>query len=318
MMRILSTVAAGALLLAGSASAQTYSIGTNPQGSLFYAAGTALSRVMVEETGLQFRVQPYAGSSTYMPLLHAGKLEFGMANVVEAAFAYTGQELFREELNNIRMVAAVFGNLSGYAVRKDSPIRTIEDLRGKKVPVEYTSGRIFHFIASAALATRDMTDKDVDGVPTPNFVSAAKLFMSGRVEAAYLPVTAGVTKEADATISGGIRFLEMGCTEEDEKKIKSLVSAAFIDKLSPSDALPYITADPTCFINVPFTLVAGKHVPDEAVYNLVKTMLASKETLAKSLGAFNGMNRDTVARLHPMPHHPGAVKAYQELGIPQK
>ena len=316
MIRTFTAALAGATLFATATSAQTYSIGTNPQGSLFYATGTALSRVMVEETGKQFRVQPYAGSSTYMPLLNAGKLAFGMANVAEAAFAYSGTELYREALTNVRMVAATFGNVSGYAVRKDGDIRGIEDLKGKKVPVGYPSG---HFIAGAALATRGMTDKDLAGVPSPNFVSAAKLFMAGRADAAFLPVNAGITKQVNATVKGGIRFVKMGCEETDETKIKSWVSAAFIGKMSPSKTRPFIVEDPTCLIDVPFTLVAGKHVPDEIVYTLVKTMIANKAALAKSLGAFNRMDiKKGIARKHSMPHHPGAIKAYQELGIPQE
>ncbi|MPY69339.1 MAG: TAXI family TRAP transporter solute-binding subunit [Alphaproteobacteria bacterium] len=311
-----SAACAGAVLLAAAgATAQTYSIGTNPQGSLFYASGTALARVMVEQTGLQFRVQPYAGSSTYLPLIDAGKLAFGMANVAEASFAYAGEHLFKTPLRNVRQVAETFGNVSGYAVRKDSSIRTIADLRGQRVPVEYTSGRIFHFVASAALATADMTDRDLEGVPSPNFVSAAKLFMAGRVDAAYLPVSAGITKQANATIRGGIRFLKMGCEAADEARIKTIVPPAFIGKLSPGKTQTGIVEDPTCVIDVPFTLVAGKHVPDEIVRKVVVTMVRNKPALAKAMAAFNRMDTKNLGRKHPNPHHPGAIKAYKELGL---
>ena len=49
---IVSTFAATGLL-AGTAMAQTVSIGTNPQGSLAYAAGAGVSKVAIENAGVE-------------------------------------------------------------------------------------------------------------------------------------------------------------------------------------------------------------------------------------------------------------------------
>lgn len=304
---------AGAAVLAAGASAQTYSIGTNPQGSLFYATGAAIAKVMVEKTGMQFRVQPYAGSSTYMPLIHAGKLAFGMANAAEAYFAYTGKELFSRAHPNVRQVAVTFGTNSAFAVPADSPIKTVADLKGKSVPVGYTSGRIFHFLASAALATAGLTEEDLDGAPTPNFVTGAKLFMAGRTDAAYLPLNAGISKQANATIKGGIRYLKMDCGADEA--MQKVLPVASVGKESPGKNQTGVVEDPTCFVNVPFTLVAGKHVPDEVVYKVVMTLHSSKSDLAQALGAFNRMDTKQLYQKHPNPYHPGALKAFKELGL---
>ena len=88
------SVAVGAAAVGGGASAQVYQIGTNPQGSMFYSSGASISALMVQKTGVQFRVAPYGGSSTYLPLINNGQLAFGMVNAAEAAFAYSGTELF--------------------------------------------------------------------------------------------------------------------------------------------------------------------------------------------------------------------------------
>ena len=45
-------------LAAAAASAQTISIGTNPQGSLAYATGAGIARVAIEEAGVKMRVVP--------------------------------------------------------------------------------------------------------------------------------------------------------------------------------------------------------------------------------------------------------------------
>ena len=55
-------VALGAIVgVSAPAAAQTYTIGANPQGSIFYAAAATIAKVAVEKTGLQFRVAPYSG-----------------------------------------------------------------------------------------------------------------------------------------------------------------------------------------------------------------------------------------------------------------
>lgn len=310
---LFSAILAGTALLAAGASAQTYSIGTNPQGSLFYASGAAISKVMVERTGLQFRVEPYAGSSTYLPLIHAGRLAFGMANAGEAAFAYSGAELFRQGHPNLRQVASTFGTNSAYAVPKESPIKTVGDLKGKRVPVGYTSGQIFHFLSGAALATAGMTDSDLDGVPTPNFVAGAKLLMAGRVDAAYLPLNAGISKQADATIRGGIRYLEMDCNAD--ARMAEVLPAARVGKVRPGSDMTSVVEDPTCFVNVPFTLVTGVHVPEEVVYRVVMTLHNHMPDLVATMAQFGDMEVKDLYQEHPNPYHPGAIRAYKELGL---
>ena len=111
-------------LFAGAAAAQTISIGTNPQGSLAFASGTAVSKVMVEKTGLQFRVAPFGGSSTYLPMISRGEIDFGFANQGETAFAYKGIEIFKGRPNrNLRQVGVLYRINGTFGVPTASPIK---------------------------------------------------------------------------------------------------------------------------------------------------------------------------------------------------
>jgi hypothetical protein len=197
----------------------------------------------------------------------------------------------------------------------DSPLKTYADLKGKKVPGVFASGRIFYFLMNAALATANMTDKDLDIVPTPNFVAGAKLFMADRAAAAYLPLNTGIAKQAHATVKGGIRYLKMECSQEAEARMQKVLPPAYMGREKPAKAMTGVVEDPTCFVNVPFTVVTGAHVPDDVVYKVVMTLYNNKSDLAKALGAFNRMNPKELYRKHPNPYHPGAIKAYKELGL---
>ena len=83
-------------LLAAPATAQlpkSVTIGTNPPGSVFYAVGSGLAKVVAEGGGpVKLVVQPYSGSSTFLPLLNTGEMEFGVVNAVDMALAYRGPD----------------------------------------------------------------------------------------------------------------------------------------------------------------------------------------------------------------------------------
>jgi uncharacterized protein len=92
--RILTTILAGLPLAIGSAGAQklpaSTTIGTNPAGTAFYAVSAGLAKVISGAGPMQAIVQPNTGSSTFMPLLDSGEIDFGIINAVETNLAYQG------------------------------------------------------------------------------------------------------------------------------------------------------------------------------------------------------------------------------------
>jgi TRAP transporter TAXI family solute receptor len=302
---------------AGIGYAETYSIGTNPQGSLMYSTGMAISKVMVQKTGTQYRVAPYGGSSTYIPLINKGELAFGCANGGESAFAYNGTEIYAGKANkNVRMIAAYYKNYGGFAVKTDSEYKTILDLKGKRIPSDYTSGRIFHYLTEAILATAGLTHENFKKVPVPNFVAGINAFIQGRVDAAYIPMNSGIGKKAMASIPGGWRFVTFDGSAAAQPKVAAVLPSSRTEDLSPmKKRREGVAADPTTMLVVDFYVIGGAHVSDVEVYNLVKTMYANKPELAKSFGLFNSFNPNGMGSKHPNPYHPGAIKFYKEKGI---
>src|SRR4026209_1651048 len=96
---MLMTTLLAVLLFGGIAKAQqglkSVAIGSNPPGSLFYAVGSGLAKVISESTPIQAQVQPHAGTSTFLPLIDSGELDLGVVNAVDMALAYRGPERFK-------------------------------------------------------------------------------------------------------------------------------------------------------------------------------------------------------------------------------
>ncbi len=83
-------LAAGLLLAPPAAAQKPVGLGTNPPGTAFYTVGSGIAKVVGDVGAVKMSVQPYAGSSTFLPLLDSGELEFGVNNAVDMALAYRG------------------------------------------------------------------------------------------------------------------------------------------------------------------------------------------------------------------------------------
>ncbi|WP_163272523.1 TAXI family TRAP transporter solute-binding subunit [Chelativorans alearense] len=306
-------VAAITVGLSGAASAQTISIGTNPQGSLAYATGAAVSKVAIEEGGIRMRVVPQGGPNVVVPLVNNGELEFSIANGVAAAFAYTGQGEFSSPNENIRMVAVLFDLYSGFIVPKDSDIHTLQDLQGKRVASDFLTQVAVQINAEATLNTVGMSYDDVQRVPVPDGVRGVEDLEAGNVDATFFSLSSGRTKQADAAL-GGIRILPVEKSEEANAKIEDISPGAWVAEVKPGPNFPGIT-EPQGAYTTPFVILAGADVPEEVVYNLVKALHANKKALVAANGAFNGFDPGAMHTDVGVPFHPGAEQFYTEADL---
>lgn len=314
----LAAAAVVTIAIADGAAAQVFSVGTNPQGSLMYSTGTAISKVMAQKAGKQFRVAPYGGSSTYVPLVDKAELEFGVANSGELTFAYTASGTFENgpKFANLRMVASLVPTLSGFIVRADSGMKTVADLKGKRLPTEYTAGRIFYYISESNLATVGYSAKQAaTQVPVPNFNEAVEALIAGRADTAYVGLNAGVSQKAMATIRGGIRMLTLENTPDAQQKIGAIFPSGRISPVRPAKENIGIVDDPTWLFTVDFYLFTNDKLPNDVAYEVVKTLHANKEELAKVHPAMEEFMPANMAMKTAVPFHPGAAKFYQEKGM---
>src|SRR3989304_5509546 len=82
--------------LGGAAGAQqmpkAVAIGTNTPRPPFYSLASGLAKVISEGSPIQGTVQPYSGTSTLVPLVNTGELDFGLVNGVDMGMAYQGPD----------------------------------------------------------------------------------------------------------------------------------------------------------------------------------------------------------------------------------
>ncbi|MFL5067127.1 MAG: TAXI family TRAP transporter solute-binding subunit [Xanthobacteraceae bacterium] len=302
--------AAVLILTSGAGTAQTYGLASMQPGSVNHTTSSAIAKVLKEKGGLNTLVQPTAGETVIIAIVGRGEADFGMANVPEIATAITSNEQ-----PNLRMIGAVYTLKTGFWVRKDSNMRTVADLRGKRVTMGYSAMRALDPMSRAILATGGLTEKDIKPVLVPNVVRSADDFVAGAADMFMFAFGAPKVREVDVSV-GGTRFLE----------IPESPGMAEARKIQPygylSDAAPgpiFIGVEkPMKVYTIDNLLFTHAKVPDDVVYKVIATMEANKDDMIAVAPNLREFSAAGLHKQYDFPYHPGAAKYFKERKIEAK
>jgi len=317
---IIAVGAAFAIVAASPTNAQVLTFATNAQGSLAYRAGIAIAKLLESKTDLKARAQPMGGSTTYIPMIARGEANFGFTNAQELLYAYNGTGTFEGKPNkDLRYVTMVFPLRAGIAVVKDSGIKSVTDLRqhkGLRVTSGYTDLTIIETYLKSGLTAAGLSyENDFKHVPVSGFVKGMLAIGEDKTDITWISLGSGAGRKAMAQLKsrGGWRYINFDTSPEAKAKFKKMVPAGEI-VLEKRTKMPGIV-EPTYIMQLRYMLVTSSKADPDTVYKIVKTIAANKATLAKSFPAFRGLRVEDMGVQGGMPYHPGALKAYKELGF---
>ncbi len=301
-----------AVSISTAANAQQLGIGTMGQGNLGYSIGSAIASVLSNHD-INAIVQPSGGTSAYLPLIDAGELDLGIANVIESGEAAAGEAGFQgHQLKNLRAVSVLFPFRVGIFVRADSDIKTIADLKGKRLAYGFTNQVTLKNIMDAILATGDVKEGDFTPVMVPTVVRGMDDFAAGKADAAFFAIGGGKISEIEAAV-GKLRFLPVPTDPEAEKRLKAKIPAAYVTTVKPAPDLVGIN-EPTPSLAYDYILLGGAQVPDDKIAAVVKVMHDNPDELEAAFSRFDAFDPGQMHKDLPIEYHDGAKKAYEELG----
>lgn len=316
---MLKTIIAGlALMTAASATAQAQSVAglaTSPAGSFYHTQGSVMAGLLAEKANIQLRVQPFASPNIHLPAINGGQIEFGLANIYELGLAIRGDDFFKGRTNpNLRLVAITSQLRTGIFVRKDSPIKSLADLKGKRVTWNFAQQNIIMPLMLTHIEAGGLTEKDITPVAVPTVVRGADEFMAGRVDTFLFALGSAKTTEVDAAV-GGIRALPLPDNAQSQAAIKRHFPASYIEVVQPRQGVAGIH-EPTPIQHYDGVLVTHAKMSDQQVYNLTKALWENAEALAKMTPTLADLKTMNMAKVTPgVEYHPGAIKFYQEKGV---
>ncbi len=318
--RLFSLLFLLALMFAAAATAQplprSVTVGSNPPGTVFYALASGLSKVASEGSPFSMVVQPYSGTSTFLPLLDNGEIDFGINNAVDMALSYQGPERLKiggrnpfQHTPNVRLVMRGAILMTALLVRKDAPMKSVLDIRGKRLTGEYPAQlanwyNIFGFLAGAG-----MSFADVKIVPVPGANEGVDALIQGRADVALHAVDSAKVKEADAAI--GVRHISLDCSAQGEKRLRAAVPGYYPHWLKRGQAAG--VADDTCVNAYDIYLTTHKGLPDRVVGTVLKNIWDNVDKLAPLHPSFKNWTRQRAVDADvTMPYHPAAAQFFKE------
>jgi TRAP transporter TAXI family solute receptor len=306
-------------LWSGAAAAQQpIAMVSLPQGTINYFQTAAIAKVVQEHSSLIMRVKTMRGAPMGMAAVHEGDAEFQLGNIIEATEALNGEGDHKgKPMGNLRAVLNHRPLGLGIFVRKDSPIKTIADLKGKRFPTGWTAYQSVITNISAILKTGGLTFADVNPVPVPELIRATEDFVQGKSDAGYFAVDGPKVREIDSSV-GGIRFLSLPDTKEALAAVRSVKPDLFIMNVKPGPHLPGVIG-PTNVLAFDMVITTSLKVPDAVVREFVKAVHDNREALIKAHPSFRQFDPDKMLKpFAAMQYHPAALKYYAEIGLAAK
>ncbi len=302
---------ASTAMLAAPASADTFiNVLTGGTSGVYYPLGVALSKIYGEKIpGARTQVQATKASVENLNLLQKGKgeLAFALGDSVKLAWEGDAEAGFKEKLDKLRGVAAVYPNFIQIVASKESGIKSIGDLKGKGLSVGAPkSGTELN--ARAIFGALAMSYADLAKTEYLPFAESVELIKNRQLDATLQSAGLGVASIRDLASSVPITIVAIPAS------VAEKLGAPFVSAdIPPGTYEGQTDAVPT--LAVGNILVTHADVPEEVVYQMTKLMFENLDGLVAAHKAAKAIKPETAAKGLPLPLHPGAERYYKEKGL---
>ena len=305
---LVATLAAGTT--AGHA-AEFINVLTGGTSGVYYPLGVALSQTYGKALpNAKISVQATKASAENLNLLQAGRGEiaFSLGDSLNEAWKGNEEAGFKAPLKKLRTVAAIYPNYIQIVAAADSGIRTLADLKGKRISVGAPK-------SGTELNARDifrgagMSYKDFGRVEYLPFGESVELMKNRQLDATLISAGLGVAAVRD--LATAVKIIVVPIPAEVVAKIGE---AAYQPGTIPArtyegqnEAVPSVA--------VQNFLVTHEGVSADTVYTMTKSMFDNLDQMVAAHAAAKAISKEGAAKGAPVPLHPGAERYYREAGL---
>lgn len=284
------------------------SMGTATVGGIFYNLGAPITQCVNKALPeVNITAEFTQGSTENLRLIGQKKMQLATITPSVGTAARKGIKMFKKSGKiDFRVVVRLLPNANIWGVLKSSDVKSIPDLKGKKVGVGPASGGL-GVVARAQLAANGI-----------NFKKDLKPLFLG----------AGAMAEAlkDGTVEGAILTMELAKQVAMTHPLRLLPwDEAVLDKflkenpdygkyLYPPDTFKGIDY-PVLTMDNGIQLICQTDMDEELVYKLAKTIIENLDCMTRVYAPAKALNPQWMATELGNPYHPGAIKYFKEKGL---
>jgi uncharacterized protein len=286
---------------------------TSPAGTAWYPLGTALASVYGDAIkGVSFTVQATQASVENLRLLEAGdgELGFTLADTLASAWAGDEEAGFSAPFVRLRAVASLYPHYVHLVASKESGIKTLADLKGKRVSLgPEQSGTALN--AAAILKAAGLSFGDLARVDHALFNQQGRMIEQGTLDAAFqtAPIPAPVVWIRHIFFLGKATLVPIP-----PEVVAKVGNPAYVTGTIPAGSYDGQAAEiPTASIGA--LLVTREAVSDDLVYRMTKLLFEHLDLLVQILPGAKDIDVAKAPFGLPIPLHPGAERYYREIGL---
>jgi TRAP transporter TAXI family solute receptor len=305
-------LAAAAMTLAATAHAQEFvTVLTGGTSGVYYPMGVALSQIYGKAMpGSKTSAQVTKASAENLNLLQAGRGEiaFTLGDALNEAWKGNEEAGFKTPLKKLRTIAAIYPNYIQIVAAADSGIKTLADLKGKRVAVGAPK-------SGTELNARDifkgagMSYKDLAKVEYLPFGESVELMKNRQLDATLISAGLGVAAIRDLATSVKIVLVPIPADV-----VAKIGEAAYQAGTVPANTYNGQT-DATPTVAIQNFLVSHEGVSTDAAYKMTKAIFENLPALQAAHAAAKAITKENAAKAPPAPLHAGAEKYYKEIGL---
>ncbi|MDO4787167.1 MAG: TAXI family TRAP transporter solute-binding subunit [Fretibacterium sp.] len=297
--------------LAASAAEKTFlSIATGGVAGTYYPLGGGLAQVMNKHVpNVEVTAETGNASAANINLIAGHEVSMALVQNDVSYMAIRGEKPFNKPVENLRMIASLYPEHVQCVTVKGSGIRTLMEIKGKRVsvgaPGSGVAGSLNSIFSAAGIKYSDMNTDFLD------FANTAERLQDGQLDAGFL--LAGYPTAAVMALAAQ---KDIDLVAFDEELLDNLVKQFpyFTKDVVPAGTYKGVDHDtPTPAVMA--ILVCDATMPDDLVYNIVKAVFENLDELKPVHDKAKLISLETALKGASISVHPGAAKYYKEKGM---
>jgi TRAP transporter TAXI family solute receptor len=286
-------------------------------GTTGYNQSVAIGKALKDAFGVSLRVIPGKNDISRLTPLKSGKVQFA-ANGAGTYFSFEGVFDFAAPQwgpQDVRMtISALSDSNLAVGVAKDTNIKTIADLKGKRV-VWVRGAPALNIGVQAYLAFGGLTWNDVTKVEVPGYGASWRAILNNQADAGFASTVSGPVKRMESS-PRGIYWPPLPKSDKAGWARLQKVAPYIVPHMATIGTGGISKSSPHEGGSYPYPILityAGQDA--EMVYSMTRAIDQQFSSFVKAMPALKGWGRDRQTLKWAVPYHEGAVRYWKEAGM---
>ncbi len=290
-----------------SLSRNEYTIATGSKSGVYFPIGEALGMILKKAfPDVALKVVETAGSVENLQMLRDGKVDLALVQNDIAFYAVEGEAMFNgQKITNVTGIATLFPEVVQIIVRKETGIKALADLAGRKIAVGSKDSGTFYNAQQLLTVAKVWEQVDHQYV---NAGEAMKEMQEGRIDGFIF--TSGLPNPSIVELA---RKVEISVIPVEPDLVQKLVNSYSFYYPSTIEANQYPgQTEEISAVEINAILVSGPKLSENDQYLMTKHLFGEPNDLGKSHPRLSKMTKNSLRRQMPVQLGKGAYKAHSE------